>query len=111
MNRMQKVLFIILLVVLALCIATGRDYFYPAVYCSAGTYCPDWGMTEPITCPDGYYCPGGASRVWCPGGTYCPYYGMGAPYTCPSGSYCTGGTEIRSCTHSKDCSAGSSSDQ
>jgi len=111
MNRMQKVLLIILLVVIALCISTGRDYFYPAVVCPPGMYCPDWGMVEPRVCPDEHYCSGGSAIVRCPGGTYCPYYGMSSPYTCPSGSYCTGGSAIRSCTHSKNCGPGSSSDQ
>ena len=87
----------------------------PQFYCSPGTYHRDHSVC--ITCPAGYYCPGGNFDYYgqmegkhaCPTGTIsgtgqsectaaptCPageYRAAGDCVTCPQGSYCPGGSD------------------
>lgn len=86
--------------------------------CSAGTYCPQSGLSSSITCPAGFYCPGQdvsdtsaspwsspgtISPVACSQGTYCPA-GSSYPLSCPLGYYGTDSVGIRS-TLSGSCTA------
>ena len=84
--------------------------------CSAGHFCPNDGMTNPIICPKGSYCPnysdnknkgknnnyhpsvfadknniltgGLINKIECPTGYYCPDEGMTSAIKCPKGTYC-----------------------
>ena len=90
---------------------SGEDYL-----CTTGHFCPNEGMTAPIICPKGSYCPnysdntdknkndkyhpsvfadennildgGLIDKVPCPKGHYCPDEGMTSAIKCPKGTYC-----------------------
>jgi hypothetical protein len=63
--------------------------------CPSGYMCPHERMTQPILCPNRYYCRGGApNATLCPSGAYCPI-GTGDPIPCPGGLSCPlNGTDI-----------------
>jgi len=80
-----------------------------------GYYCDKDGLSAPILCPVGYYCPkyeegknldednyykdsddeiqaeGLIDKVECPAGHYCSTRGLTEPTPCPKGHYCEGG--------------------
>nr|XP_055052406.1 zonadhesin isoform X1 [Misgurnus anguillicaudatus] len=59
--------------------------------CTPGFYCPDWGESSVMLCPEGWFCPAGSvtghhpDRM-CPPGHACPY-GSVDPIICPPGTY------------------------
>lgn len=63
--------------------------------CSAGFYCPLYGMTTPLPCPKGKYCTiATAVPTECSNGTYNPILGqsqIAACLICPAGNYCPDG--------------------
>jgi len=76
----------------------NKGYFQNGSYgtinctsCNSGTYCPNIGTTDPISCPFGSYCNGKHAFV-CPFGYYCPKTNISYPircdyeYLCPIGS-------------------------
>ena len=54
-----------------------------------GSACTPQGSYEPIMCPGGYFCPGGAAQLACPVGHFCPL-GSTTPIQCDSLSLCNG---------------------
>ncbi|XP_042566185.1 multiple epidermal growth factor-like domains protein 6 [Clupea harengus] len=75
---------------------TGQTECKP---CPARFYCPSphqeaGGVVTPVTCPQGYFCPGDApldSPVPCPRGTYSSTEGLSTAdecWVCPAGHFC-----------------------
>ncbi len=60
--------------------------------CPSGSFCNQPAMSQPTTCPAGYYCPlGTINPEPCPEGTYSGNVGLTdskSCTTCPSGYYC-----------------------
>ena len=60
--------------------------------CTQGYFCPIAGMTVPLVCPKGKYCPTQSDNAQpCTSGTYNPNYGSidnTACINCPGGNYC-----------------------
>jgi hypothetical protein len=75
-----------------------HTHSFAAGQCDLGCFaCPAGTTADPsrsscITCPMGYYCPGGRDMVPCGSGTYCAKTGLTAPTPCPGGSFCTTST-------------------
>eukprot|EP01012_Entosiphon_sulcatum_P020572 TRINITY_DN2549_c0_g1_i18.p1 TRINITY_DN2549_c0_g1~~TRINITY_DN2549_c0_g1_i18.p1 ORF type:complete len:7257 (+),score=712.60 TRINITY_DN2549_c0_g1_i18:702-21773(+) len=69
--------------------ATASQNSSSCLQCTAGRYCPDFGLSSPAgTCPAGYYCPLGTiiPELICPVGHQCPT-GSAVPADCVSGYY------------------------
>mmetsp|Transcript_20982 Transcript_20982/g.32532 ORF Transcript_20982/g.32532 Transcript_20982/m.32532 type:complete len:177 (+) Transcript_20982:463-993(+) len=64
--------------------------------CPSGTECPTLGMTAPMPCSPGYYCPTTSDESQpCPAGRYGPLSFRTSETecpTCPAGYYCSGPT-------------------
>jgi hypothetical protein len=60
--------------------------------CTSGAYCPNEGMSVPIVCPQGFYCPLGTKYPEpCPEGTFGGSTGLTDSYSCTkctAGNYC-----------------------
>ena len=59
--------------------------------CPPGHCCPEYGTTEPLTCTEGYFCPGNQSSCEpldfkCQPGHFCPPASSNQ-FRCPSGEY------------------------
>ncbi|KAJ8397174.1 hypothetical protein AAFF_G00440080 [Aldrovandia affinis] len=77
----------------------GQGHLEQCLLCPAGTYCEDWGLSEPTgPCQPGYFCLAGINFMNpdgnistgvggpCPKGHYCPE-GTSLPLPCPLGSF------------------------
>ena len=78
--------------------------------CPVGFKCDSLGMTSPVICPAGYYCPGGGNpATLCPDGTYSEITGLQAAddcKPCPPGKYCTNGVQTGDCDPGYYCVSG-----
>ena len=75
--------------------------------CSKGSFCPKKGMSEPLICKAGYFCPEGSKSDWendCPAGHFCPI-GSPEPTPCPDGTY-SNNTRLESIIQCDDCLPG-----
>lgn len=85
--------------------------------CQSGKYCPSRGMSEGLTCPQGYYCPVGTTDPEpCPIGTYGSKAGLKDSRECtdcPAGKFCwkqglTSASQSEDCAERYYCRGGSS---
>ena len=102
------------------CVATARYFWvvlptsnelamrevevYPptCLMCSAGSYCPSAGLTQPTQCAAGSYCPstGLTQQTQCAAGSFCAT--TATQVACSSGYYCPpGSTMMTLCTAGK----------